>query len=213
MSKQHIKRETRMKKKKYRTKAQKARMAPKEAVNVMESTPSTQYPTTEVPILTLSAEAAKKIADLVEGDPNHECGAFLIGNLCKDKITGVCISFVSDVYTDGKYGSGSDYEFTVDTQYKGMKYVEKNYNGEMHIIGTVHSHANHPAFYSATDYRMMNSGMWDQVHMVISPRYGEYVLTYKNREGMYNYSIALQTDQKVFRYERKNLTESDGNVY
>ncbi len=212
MSKQHIKRKTRKKNNKYKSKAYKARKAAKTTVENAVTTPSVQIPTKEVPILMLSAEAAKKIVDLVEGDPNHECGAFLIGNLCKDKITGVCISFVEDIYTDGKYGSGSDYEFTVETQIKCIRYVERNHNGLMHVVGTIHSHANHPAFYSATDYRMMNS-MRDEVHMVISPKNDEFVLTYKNDENTYNYSIELQTDEEVFRYARKSLTERGGYVY
>jgi|GEM_PF-1901376 len=193
--------------------APKAKWAVKGAAAVQAMPAPLCSPSIDIPVMVLSAAAVKKIVDFVEGDPNHECGAFLIGNLCKDRVTGVCIGFVEDIYTDGDYGSGSDYEFTVDTQIRCLSYVERNYDGRMHVIGTVHSHANYPAFYSGTDYRMMGSRMMDEMHMVISPRFGEYVLTYKNKETVYNHSVALQTDAKAFRYARKTIQERDGCAY
>jgi len=212
MSRCHNRRKGGNPRKKSKGKAKKLKMSIR--VVEMPAMPAAPLsPTTEEPIVVMSGDAARKIVALVEGDPNHECGAFLIGNLCKDRITGTVIAFVDDIYTDGAYGSGSDYEFTVDTQIACLRYVERNHEGRMHVFGTVHSHANHPAFFSGTDYMMMNSRRVDEVHMVISPRYGEYVLTYKNKDGEYNHSAVLQTDETFFRFARKRLQGGEANAY
>ncbi len=148
-----------------------------------------------------SDTAMTKILTQVEGDVYHECGAFLIGNLMTDHITGHTIAIVDDVYSDGEYGTPSNYSFSSHMQVKALNYIERNYGDAKHMIGTVHSHAQFDAFYSGTDYDMMNSRRSEEIHMVLSPSHRTFVLTYKDMEFVYHNDIEL-ADPAVFGYRR-----------
>lgn len=151
----------------------------------------------------LSDAAMEKIVALVEGDPRHECGAFLIGNLLVDPVSDdrSMIAFVDDVYTDGKYGGGADYTFTASMQTDAAGYIFRTYGFEKHMIGTVHSHAQFDSFFSSVDHTMMEARRSNEVHMVISPSHGTYVLTFKNSELQYDHSVELVTGRE-FPYRR-----------
>ncbi len=158
----------------------------------------------DISIACLSPEAANKMICLVEGDPRHECGALLIGNLLTDRISGLTVAYIDDIYTDGQYGGSADYTFTSKMQVEAMSYIFQKYRDTKHMIGTVHSHARFPAFYSDVDYKMMNSRKSEEVHMVISPSQRTYVLTYKDLDFEYHEKIELRA-RDPFPYERRYI--------
>lgn len=131
----------------------------------------------------VSRAAAERIHGLVSGDPEHECGGVLIGSLCTDPHTGKVVSCVDDVFTDGRYGTESGYEFTADCLLECMAYMRGRYGSSKRFIGTVHSHAGFPPFFSGTDREMMGMRRGAEVHLVVSPSHGTYTACYKDPEG------------------------------
>ncbi len=148
-----------------------------------------------------SKTAMDKILAQVEGDVYHETGAFLIGTLLTDHINGDTLAVVDDIYTDGCYGSASNYTFTARHQVDAVSYILRKYGESKHMIGTVHSHAQFDAFYSGTDYTMMNSRLSEEIHMVLSPSHRTYVLTYKDLDYEYHNDIVLEVGSG-FSYRR-----------
>lgn len=146
-------------------------------------------------------EAMDKILTQIESDCYHETGLFLIGTLMTDHITGRTVAVVKDAYSDGKFGTASNYTFSSRFQCDTLNYIQRTYGEEEHMIGTVHSHAQFDAFYSTTDYEMMNSRKSEEIHMVLSPSRRTYVLTYKDLDFVYHNDIALMEPSK-FRYRR-----------
>ncbi len=144
----------------------------------------------------VSESAMERIIQLVEGDVHHECGAFLIGNLLTDHITGDVLAVVDDIYTDGCYGTSSNYTFTARHQRDALVYIYRTYGRSKHMIGTVHSHAQFDSFYSGTDYQMMNSRLSEEIHLVLSPSHKTYVLTYKDLKYDYHNDIVFETSLK-----------------
>lgn len=155
-------------------------------------------------VAVMSDLATRKIDSLVFGDPDHECGALLIGNLLTDDITGTVVALIDDVYTDGLYGGGADYSFSSRMQVDALNYIFREYGERKHMIGTVHSHARFDAFYSDVDYRMMNSRRSEEVHMVVSPSHRTYVLAYKDLDFEYRYDVVLRAGP-LFRFRRNRL--------
>lgn len=139
-----------------------------------------------MPVIVIDDAVATRFIDLINGDPEHECGALLFGNVCRDRVTGATIAFVEDMYTDGTYGTHSDYCFTADMQIDALHQMRIAHGKTKHIIGTAHSHAIHDAFFSAIDYRMMETKHSDEVHMVLSPSHNSYVITFKDVNGVFH---------------------------
>lgn len=155
--------------------------------------------------IVMDPKVAKDITDLVQKEPSKECGAILIGNILQDKITGMVRAYVNDCYTDHVYGSSSEYTFGDDTVPKAFKHIRTNYGDSVHIIGTIHSHAVHPAFFSAVDDRMMRTQGPNQVHMVVSPSTRMFVATFLDHKFEYHNEIVLEMSniRNVFPYTRK----------
>ena len=139
-----------------------------------------------IPLVVLSSTAWGRIHEVVKGDETSECGALLIGNLLRDRITGAVLAFVDDAYTDGEYGSSSSYRFTASMQADAVAYCMGRYGETKHVIGTVHSHGVHDAFFSSMDDEMMQSRRSEEVHMVVSPSHGTFVLCFKGLDGEYS---------------------------
>ncbi len=142
-----------------------------------------------VPLVVMSKMAWNRIDEIVMGDTSRECGALLLGNLCRDRITGAVIAFVDDAYTDGTYGDRSSYRFTAAMQADAVNYCMREYGETKHVIGTIHSHGTHDAFFSTVDDDMMRSRRSEEVHMVVSPSHGTYVLCYKGLDDVYSSAV------------------------
>lgn len=122
-----------------------------------------------------------KLNECIHKNPYKETGMYLIGNTCKDSITGVPIILITDVYSEERQGTASNFEFTTDYQINAVKYVKKNHSGA-HIIGNAHSHAQFPAFWSSVDDEMMLQARENCIYFVISPRYGTYKARFKDSD-------------------------------
>lgn len=156
-----------------------------------------------VPKAIISKKAWSKITEVVDMDTGRECGALLIGNILRDRVTGMTIALVDDAYSDGEHGGTSDYRFTAALQAQCVNYVYREYGEEKHVIGTVHSHGNHDAFFSSVDYRMMTSRRSEELHMVLSPSHGTYVVTFKDLENNFvDADLDVSAIMNSFRYRR-----------
>ena len=134
----------------------------------------------------LSPKACKVIEELVLGDPRHECGGTLIGSICRDDSTGRTIAYVDDVYTDWEYGGSAEYEFSAETMMESLLYARREYGRTKRFIGTFHSHAGYPPFFSDVDKTMMSMRRGAEVHLVISPSRMTYTACFKDVVGTYH---------------------------
>lgn len=158
-----------------------------------------------VPLVVMSGKAWGKIDCVVNGDTSRECGALLIGNLCRDRITGAVLAFVDDAYTDGRYGDRSSFRFTAAMQADAVNYCMSAYGETKHVIGTVHSHGVHDAFFSGVDDEMMQSRRSEEVHMVVSPSHGTFVLCFKGLDGEYSDAVLETGSVADFPYRRGSM--------
>lgn len=156
-----------------------------------------------LPHVIMSPRAWAKIRDVVNGNVRRECGALLIGNICRDRITGTTVILVDDAYTDGTYGSASSYMFSADMQARCVNYLYNRYGDTKHVIGTVHSHGIHDAFFSSVDDDMMTSRRSEEVHMVLSPSHETYVICFKDLSNeFHDVSLDVSLVDASFPYRR-----------
>lgn len=159
-----------------------------------------------VPKIVMSETAWRKISEVVDGNTTLECGALLIGNILRDGITGATIALVDDAYTDGEYGGRSEYRFSAALQAQCVNYVLREYTETKRVIGTIHSHGTHDAFFSSVDYRMMESRRTEEVHIVLSPSHMTYVSAFKDRENVFTEAdMDMSMADSSFGYRRNAI--------
>lgn len=156
-----------------------------------------------IPRIMMSEKAWKVISEVVSGNPRKECGALLIGNILRDRVTGATLAMVDDAYTDGDYGGMSEYKFSAATQAHCVNYVFRSYGDTKHVIGTVHSHGLHDSFFSSVDHVMMTSRRSEEVHLVLSPSHMTYVATFKDLDNrLEEADLDISTVGSCFDYRR-----------
>lgn len=159
-----------------------------------------------IPKVMMSERAWEKISKVVHGNTSRECGALLIGNILRDGITGATVALVEDAYSDGEYGGRSEYRFSAALQAQCVNFVYREYAETKRVIGTLHSHGTHDAFFSSVDYQMMKSRRSEEVHIVLSPSHMTYVSAFKDRENVFTEAdLEVNVADAFFRYRRNEI--------
>lgn len=159
-----------------------------------------------IPKVVMSGKAWRRIMEVILGDAGRECGALLIGNILRDGTTGATVALVDDAFSDGEYGSRSEYRFPAALQAQCLNYVCREYAESKRVIGTIHSHGVHDAFFSSVDYRMMEAHRSEEIHIVLSPSHRTYVCAFKDRENVFSEADLDMTHADLtFGYGRNGI--------
>ena len=157
-----------------------------------------------------------------------ECGAYLIGYR-KENAFGEESFFIIDLYRCKELGTASAFVFTPQSQIRAVQYLTKkykNYETKPAIIGTIHSHAQHNAFFSSVDLETYKRfGSKSLCFLVYSPKYKKVVactklknkeiLTTKYKIEKINKKIETNNEQLIARfsspdgYNKYEVYESD----
>ena len=105
-----------------------------------------------------------------------------------------------------EYGGRSEYRFSAALQAQCVNYVYREYAETKRVIGTLHSHGTHDAFFSSVDYQMMKSRRSEEVHIVLSPSHMTYVSAFKDRENVFTEAdLEVNVADAFFRYRRNEI--------
>ena len=129
----------------------------------------------------LEEKAVRKINRQIYRDISRECGGFFIGSVAQDAVSGRPLVSVTDCYVENRFGTAGNFEFTTDYIMNAVKYIRRNCPGS-HLIGNWHSHGIFPAFWSDTDYMMMQQARENCFYMVVSPSHGTWEAVYKDMD-------------------------------
>jgi len=146
-----------------------------------------------------------KIQKLVYGNPDKECGGFLLGTLSCDPVNGRWLGLVEDAYCINRYGEPSTFTFLPIDTLNAMSYVAKKYRQSLEtdneikrfcitrstdkipfhintkrIIGNFHSHGNSDAFFSTIDEHMMRKQSTNEFYIVHSPSHKKIIGKFKD---------------------------------
>ncbi|MBQ1250968.1 MAG: ThiF family adenylyltransferase [Clostridia bacterium] len=162
----------------------------------------------------LDKQAVYKINALIHRDPTVECGGFFVGTISGDTITGHMTVHIKDLYYEAdRVGTDSSFAFTTDYQMAAFKWARKHCP-DYHIIGNIHSHGHHQAFWSNTDRNMMAQIRENAFYMVVSPKWGTYEMLFKDMDfGFHPCSLHIADDSDTEQIFGKTVEQKDESFH
>lgn len=131
----------------------------------------------------LSNNVHKQFCSYAKKHSFIECGAYLIGKRKPNSFREDDF-VVLDIFICKEKGNCSEFVFSPDSQIKACKYINEKYEKckiKPCIVGTIHSHAQHNAFFSSVDISTYKRfGTKTLCFIVYSPRYKKWVACSRN---------------------------------
>lgn len=142
-------------------------------------------------LVRFSERVKRMLIDHTFKDPFRECGGFLYGNL--DISSDVTICDVNDIYYEDKLGTDHDFKFYYAYIIRAL--AKENRDGFENLIGTYHSHGQHPAFLSSVDHDELQKAFGsDKITVVYSPKYSQMIGEFLDKDGI-SHRVKILTKQ------------------